>query len=229
MRQRGHCAGLLLAASAIAWPNGAGAEETVAYSYDSLGRLVRVQHSGTVNSGVDARYAYDPADNRTQVTVTPAGPAVVGGGFEAPDLGSGYAYRPAGSPAAFAGNSGVAGNASDWGFAAAPEGDQVAFLQGGPEPATISLPVSGLTSGASYRISFRISTRPGYSGMPVSLAFNGVPLGTFTPPTTAFTAATSAAFTAGASSGTLVISASGDSIYWDKGIDMVTIAPAGGN
>lgn len=46
------------------------ASETSSYTYDALGRLVQVARSGTVNSGVSASYSYDPADNRTNVTVT---------------------------------------------------------------------------------------------------------------------------------------------------------------
>jgi hypothetical protein len=69
MRQRGPRAGWALATSALAWASTAEAGETVTYTYDSLGRLVRVERSGTVNHGVDSRYSYDPADNRTNVTV----------------------------------------------------------------------------------------------------------------------------------------------------------------
>jgi hypothetical protein len=217
----------LLAAGAAALASAAQAGETITYGYDELGRLTGVSHSGTVNSGVSAIYSYDAADNRTNVTVS-TGPAVVGGGFEAPDMGTGYAYLPAGSPAVFAGNSGVAGNGSAWGFAPAPEGDQIAFVQGGESPASISLPVVGLTPGARYAISFRISIRPGFAGIPVTLSYQGVPLGTFNPPTTGFTAATSAAFTASSSSGLLAFTGSG-TIYDDSGIDLVTIAPAGSN
>jgi YD repeat-containing protein len=214
---------LLLAGLVIPLAQAAEAGETIAYSYDSLGRLVRVEHQGTVNSGISASYSYDPADNRTNVTVEGV-PAVIGGGFEAPETGTGYVYRPAGGPVAYAGNSGVASNGSAWGFAA-PEGDQVGFLQGGPDPATMSLPVTGLTVGASYRISFRISARPGYSGLPATLSFDGAALGTFSPPTAAFTSATGAAFTAAAGSGTLVFSASGTP-YQASGIDLVTVAAA---
>lgn len=227
MRYRGHRAGLLLASSFIAWTSAAEAGETIVYSYDSLGRLVRVERSGTVNSGVNARYSYDPADNRTNVTVSGM-PEVVGGGFELPEIGTGYVYRPTGSPATFAGNSGVTGNGSVWGFGAAPEGDQLAFLQGGEGPATISLQVTGLTPGAVYKVSYRISARPGYWGIPVSLSFNGTSLGTFNPPTTSFTSATSAAFTAGATTGTLTFSATG-TVNHNSGLDLVTIAVAGSN
>lgn len=46
------------------------AGETTTYSYDELGRLTNVAHSGTVNSGLNQAYTHDPADNRTNVTVT---------------------------------------------------------------------------------------------------------------------------------------------------------------
>lgn len=111
MLKRGRRAGLLLATSAIAWASHAEAGETIAYSYDSLGRLVRVERSGTVNNGVNASYGYDSADNRTNVTVGGA-PTVVGGGFELPEVGGGYAYRDSSGPVTFAGNSGVSGNGS---------------------------------------------------------------------------------------------------------------------
>lgn len=48
----------------------ASAAETIAYSYDAKGRLVRTAHSGSVNSGVVATYAFDKADNRTSLTVS---------------------------------------------------------------------------------------------------------------------------------------------------------------
>lgn len=46
------------------------ASETINYTYDAKGRLVRVAHTGTVNNGVATNYAYDRADNRNQVTTT---------------------------------------------------------------------------------------------------------------------------------------------------------------
>jgi hypothetical protein len=46
--------------------------ETVNYSYDVHGRLVKVQHSGTINNNVVANYSYDKADNRVNVNVTGA-------------------------------------------------------------------------------------------------------------------------------------------------------------
>ena len=48
------------------------AAETITYTYDARGRLIRVQHSGSVNNGVNTNYVYDKADNRTNKTTSGA-------------------------------------------------------------------------------------------------------------------------------------------------------------
>jgi len=53
----------MLATSALA-------SETVIYTYDELGRLVRTSQTGTVNNGVVTDIDYDPAGNRTDYDVT---------------------------------------------------------------------------------------------------------------------------------------------------------------
>ena len=68
MRARYPAAAALALLPAIA----AHASETVVYSYDAKGRLTRVQHSGGPSNGTTAAYTYDPADNRSSVTVTGA-------------------------------------------------------------------------------------------------------------------------------------------------------------
>jgi hypothetical protein len=40
------------------------AAETITYTYDARGRLIKVSHSGTVNNNVVTNYTYDKADNR---------------------------------------------------------------------------------------------------------------------------------------------------------------------
>jgi YD repeat-containing protein len=50
------------------------ASETITYSYDARGRLVKVQRSGSVNNNVRANYVYDKADNRTNVNVASPNP-----------------------------------------------------------------------------------------------------------------------------------------------------------
>jgi YD repeat-containing protein len=57
-------------AAVIAVTAAASAGETVNYSYDAKGRLVKVVRSGTVNQGVNASYGYDKADNRVSVNVS---------------------------------------------------------------------------------------------------------------------------------------------------------------
>lgn len=49
------------------------ASETVTYTYDARGRLVKVEHAGDINDGLKTDYSYDKADNRTNVTVTGSG------------------------------------------------------------------------------------------------------------------------------------------------------------
>jgi YD repeat-containing protein len=48
----------------------ASATETITYTYDARGRLIKVVHSGSVNTNNQACYQYDKADNRTNVTTT---------------------------------------------------------------------------------------------------------------------------------------------------------------
>ena len=59
------CVIAALAAAAIS----VNAQETINYQYDARGRLVRVQHNGSVNNNVSANYSYDKGDNRTNVNV----------------------------------------------------------------------------------------------------------------------------------------------------------------
>jgi predicted nicotinamide N-methyase len=64
------CAGsIMLAAMATGT---AGASETVNYTYDAKGRVVKVAHSGTVNNNIVANYGFDKADNRVNMNVTGA-------------------------------------------------------------------------------------------------------------------------------------------------------------
>jgi len=46
------------------------AQETTTYTYDALGRVVTVGRSGGPVNGSTTNYAYDPASNRTNVTVS---------------------------------------------------------------------------------------------------------------------------------------------------------------
>jgi Protein of unknown function (DUF642) len=150
------------------------------------------------------------ASNPGQMTLTGvdlvrvmAVPLVTDYSFEDPSVASilgGAQYRP--GPffgIDFSGQSGIARNGSIWGFANAPDGEQVAFLQ---MTARITQRLTGLTPGSSYAVSFFLAPRPGFGGAEVTVALDGSVLGTFNPPatatSTAFTEVRTAAFTAGA-------------------------------
>lgn len=65
---------LLLMAVAGTTPVIAVGAESITYTYDAKGRLVKVVHSGAINNGVTAEYTQDKADNRKKVKVTGAQP-----------------------------------------------------------------------------------------------------------------------------------------------------------
>ena len=50
----------------------ASATETVTYTYDARGRLIKVVHTGTVNNNETTEYEHDKADNRKRVKTTGA-------------------------------------------------------------------------------------------------------------------------------------------------------------
>ncbi len=63
----------ILLGSAVAMiiaSNAASAAETITYTYDARGRLVKVERSGTANNGVTTDYTIDKADNRTNKSTT---------------------------------------------------------------------------------------------------------------------------------------------------------------
>ena len=62
----------LIGATIAGCAAGAIASETVTYTYDARGRLIRVESNVTGNNVVTTNYAYDKADNRTLRTVTGA-------------------------------------------------------------------------------------------------------------------------------------------------------------
>jgi YD repeat-containing protein len=59
---------LVFALATIAVPTLAA--ETITYTYDAKGRLVKVVRTGTVNNNVTTDYVHDKADNRKNVKVT---------------------------------------------------------------------------------------------------------------------------------------------------------------
>jgi Ca2+-binding RTX toxin-like protein len=70
--------GFLAHCLVIVLPAAASAQEKVIYNYDALGRFESVSHEGGPNAAVNQTLSYDAAGNRTNVTVTGAGLALVG-------------------------------------------------------------------------------------------------------------------------------------------------------
>jgi len=63
------CRWLLLPVVSFWLPTASFAETTI-YSYDELGRLLSVGHSGGVNNGLATTYTFDAAGNRQNVTTS---------------------------------------------------------------------------------------------------------------------------------------------------------------
>lgn len=144
--------------------------------------------------------------------------------FESPSLGSGstaFAYNstaPYGSAphyftgpvdgVSFSGMSGIQANGSAWGFSAAPDGTQTAFLQGYsgayPQGASISFSSSlfSLVSGQQYDLTFYVEGRAYQGGSPYTVDI-GVGSNSFGAPVTSSWTKESILFTAGASPDTI--------------------------
>ena len=104
------------------------------------------------------------------------------------------AYRPAGSPWTFSGTAGISANNSGFtaGNPAAPDGAQVAFLQG---TGSFSQTVSNWAAG-SYVLTFDAAQRgnqPSWQGFDVLV--DGVVVGSFTPSSTSYQSFITAGFT----------------------------------
>lgn len=124
--------------------------------------------------------------------------AVKDSGFEAPSVGVGFhdAFRvqATGSPWTFGGSAGVTGNAS--GFTAgnpnAPQGSQVAFLQG-----TGSMSQSITLSAGTYQLEFLAAQRKNtqHGGQTFRVLIDGSVIGTFTPGSTQYASYATGSFT----------------------------------
>ncbi len=126
-------------------------------------------------------------------------------GFEAPSLGSGaaaYQYDPTGSPWAFSGFAGVAGNSSAFttGNPNAQQGSQVAFIQ-----ITGSLSQSVVLAGGTYSISLEAAQRANVSqaGQTIEVLVDGAPVSTITPTSANYAEYDTATFTVGSGAHTI--------------------------
>jgi hypothetical protein len=60
---------VILSLAALGVAAAAVASETINYTYNARGRLVKVVRTGTVNNNISATYTLDKTDNRANVNV----------------------------------------------------------------------------------------------------------------------------------------------------------------
>ena len=147
-------------------------------------------------------------------------------GFETPNLAGGFQYAPTGASWVFTGGAGISGNNTPFtsGNPPAPEGVQVAFLQGGSGQVAQS---ANLNAG-TYTLSIRAAQRGNYQfgTQIVRLQVDGVTVGQYTPPSTAYTNYTTAAFTiASSGSHTLSLAGMGTGSDFTGFVDDVQLTP----
>jgi hypothetical protein len=189
---------------------------TVAVLADGTAPLT-TSFAATGGHAITAVYNGDPNFTGSSQALTEQVNAATTGlqdaGFESPAVGAGaFQYDPAGIPWAFAGSAGISGNGS--GFTAAnpnaPEGAQVAFLQG---TGSFSQTVANLAAG-TYQLSFQAAQRGNLQRQDFRVLVDGAVVGTFTPAGAAYAGFTTAAFTVGAGAHTITFqgldSAGGD-------------------
>ncbi|MDG2221304.1 MAG: dockerin type I domain-containing protein [Rubripirellula sp.] len=106
------------------------------------------------------------------------------GYFESPLTGS-YVYNPTGTAWDFNGSTGVSANNSGFtsGNPDAPQGKQVAFIQGTGE---LSQAIASMTGGESYVMQFDAAQRANYPDQTIVIALDGQELCTITPSSNAY-------------------------------------------
>jgi cell surface hyaluronidase len=179
----------------------AGATGSVVFSVDVNGTIP----AGTT-SLTNTVTITDAAGDSASATLTVLFTQPIDPGFEMPSVGTGtygaFRYNPSGSPWTFDGLSGVAGNGSGFtgGNPAAPEGTQVAFLQGAcsvSQSVTLAAGTYNLIFGAAQRANFQ------YSSQTVQVQVDGTAVGTFTPAGTSYADYVTNSFTVTAGSHTI--------------------------
>ena len=196
---------------------------------DAFGRLAQVFEP---NPGAAATHATGSVGisgseqtGNSNVTIT-----VPNAGFETPVVGAGaFQYGPTGGSWTFV--SGISGNGSGFtsGNPAAPEGVQVAFLQGGSSN-SISQSLSGFQAGVSYTVTFRAAQRGNFNqgGQDFDVYLDSTLLATFRPASSSYSTLSTPAFTTTTGSHTLKFqgrnSSGGDNTAFIDAVQLTGIA-----
>ena len=185
---------------------GAGSEVWQVYGID--GELLAEYAQGASPASPWKEYGYRAGQLLVTAEAAPGSTAVGNTGFESPTVGAGnYLYNPSGGTWTFAGMTGVTADGSNFTGAnpGAPEGAQVAFLQGGAGN-YFSQSVANLQPGVSYTVSFKAAQRAnccGGAGQDVRVYLDTTLLGTFHPTGAAYETFTTTPFTTTAGAHTL--------------------------
>jgi hypothetical protein len=179
--------------------------------------------------------AYSGDGNNAASSSTPlsqvihtAAATLVNPSFETPVMGSGFQYDPSGSGIgwSFSFSSGIQGNGSAWGAAAAPDGTQSAFIQGGGSISQIF----NLNAG-NYTLSFMVARRsysvPAGDIQPIRVSVDGTLVGGLvSPSSTSFSTVTLAFSIAVTGAHTLTFAGTDGSGDKSTFLDAVTITPS---
>ena len=198
--------------------------------------------TGTIVNGLVNQITADGAALVTATATVNNDVAVAGSGFESPFMGTGtgaFQYHPAGSNwsfssgngssnGVFTGGAGLTGNGT--GFTnlnpSAPEGLQVAFLQGGSAN-FVSESLNGFQAGGSYTVSFKAAQR-GSNAQDFDVYLDSTLLGTFRPAGSTYTTFSTNAFTTTAGAHTLKFvgrdSAGGDNTAFIDAVQVLAVA-----
>ena len=154
--------------------------------------------AGSASNNSDDLTSFDPSIAFTQAS------SLGDTSFELPTLHhSSYSYSATGSPWTFGNQTGISSSGSAFGNSA-PDGTQVAFVQGAVAGSCMTQSVTGLTVGDSYSFTVSAAQRSGTEGgQSIAATLGGASLGSITPSSTAFADVATGAATATASTETL--------------------------
>ncbi|QMU78417.1 hypothetical protein GXW83_24630 [Streptacidiphilus sp. PB12-B1b] len=154
--------------------------------------------AGAAANNTDDLTSFDPSIAYTQAS------ALGDTSFELPTLHhSSYNYSATGSPWTFGNQTGISSAGSAFGNMA-PDGTQVAFVQGAVAGSCMTQSVSGLTVGSSYSFTVSAAQRSGTEGgQSIAATLGGASLGSITPSSTTFADVATGSATATASTETL--------------------------
>jgi serine protease len=214
------------------------ASSGLAVSFSSLttavctvsGNTVSLLTTGTctirASQAGNANYTAAPnVDQSFSVGAGGGGTPFTNGGFETPNLGGSFQYAPSGATWVFSGGAGISGNGTGFtsGNPPAPEGVQVAFIQG----AGSQIAQTANIAAGTYTLSLRAAQRGNFNSgtQIVQLQVDGVTVGQYQPPSSAYGSYQTSAFSI-ASSGnhTLALIGVGSGSDFTALVDNVVLA-----